>query len=305
MKQTIGRAALNALKGSLIGAANTIPGVSGGTIAVVTRLYDELIASVGGFIRTGWKRNVAFLVPVVVGVAVGIVLFARVVEFFMADYPAQTAFFFMGLILGSVPFLAKVTVRERVRGWYLVPFVISFGVLVAMALAGRPPSSEPITVVTLENAALIFFAGVVSSATMIIPGVSGSFVLLLIGMYSTFIEAASALNVGVLAVLVPGFLVGIVAVSKLINFLLSRFHGVTYWAIIGLVLGSVPVIWAQAEVGAWLGGAGIIGVITSLLATGAGFLLACLLGSDRKERRGAATGPRDASSPDARAEKAP
>lgn len=285
MKQSIGRAALNALKGSLIGAANTIPGVSGGTIAVVTRLYDELIASVSGFIRTGWKKNVAFLVPVVVGVALGIVLFARIVEFFMEGYPAQTAFFFMGLILGSVPFLAKVTLRERFRGWYLVPFVISLGVLVAMAVAGRPPSTEPILEVTLSNALMIFLAGVVSSATMIIPGVSGSFVLLLIGMYSTFIEAASSLNLPVLAVLVPGFLVGIVAVSKLINFLLSKFHGVTYWAIIGLVLGSVPVIWAQAQVGSWLGTAGVAGALTSVLALAAGFVLAYLLGSDRKERR--------------------
>lgn len=290
MNQTIGRAGLNALKGSLIGAANTIPGVSGGTIAVITRLYDELIASVSGFIRTGWKKNVAFLLPVIVGVAVGIVLFARIVGFFMEGYPAQTAFFFMGLILGSVPFLTKITLRERFRGWYLIPFVISLGVLVAMAVAGRPPSSEPIVHVTLANAPLIFLAGVVSSATMIIPGVSGSFVLLLIGMYSTFIDAASALNVAVLAVLVPGFLVGIVAVSKLINFLLSRFHGVTYWAIIGLVLGSVPVIWAQAEVGAWLGGAGIAGALTSVVALAAGFALAYFLGSDRKERRRAAAG---------------
>lgn len=288
MNQTIGRAALNALKGSLIGAANTIPGVSGGTIAVVTRLYDELIAAVSGFVRTGWKRNLAFLVPVIVGVAVGIVLFARIVEFFMAGYPAQTAFFFIGLILGSVPFLAKVTLRERFRAWYLVPFVISLGVLVAMAVAGRPPSTEPVTEVTLANALLIFLAGVVSSATMIIPGVSGSFVLLLIGMYSTFIDAASTLNVGVLAVLVPGFLVGIVAVSKLINLLLSRFHGVTYWAIIGLVLGSLPVIWAQAQVGAWLGEAGFAGAVTSVLALAAGLVLASVLGSDRKERRRAA-----------------
>jgi putative membrane protein len=285
MNQTIGRAALNALKGSLIGAANTIPGVSGGTIAVVTRLYDELIAAVSGFVRTGWRKNLAFLAPIIVGVAAGIVLFARIVEFFMEGYPAQTAFFFMGLILGSVPFLTKITLRERFRGWYLVPFVISFGVLIAMAAAGRPPSGEPVVEITLANVMLVFLAGVVSSATMIIPGVSGSFVLLLIGMYSTFIEAASTLNMGVLAVLVPGFLVGIVAVSKLIHFLLLRFHGVTYWGIIGLVLGSVPVIWTQADVGSWLGDAGAAGVITSLLAIAGGFLLAYFLGSSRKEQR--------------------
>ncbi|HKJ85308.1 MAG TPA: DUF368 domain-containing protein, partial [Spirochaetia bacterium] len=87
MKVNIGRAVINALKGSLIGAANTIPGVSGGTIAVVTRLYDDLVASVGGFFRTGWKKNTAFLLPVVVGVALGIVVFADAVEFFQERFP--------------------------------------------------------------------------------------------------------------------------------------------------------------------------------------------------------------------------
>ncbi|MFP4114338.1 MAG: DUF368 domain-containing protein [Spirochaetota bacterium] len=280
MKNGVGRAIVNALKGSLIGAANTIPGVSGGTIAVITRLYDDLIASVGGFFKTGWKKNLAFLLPVVVGVALGIVLFADAVEFFQVSYPLQTTFFFMGLILGSMPFLIKITMRERFKPAYAIPFVLAFGVLVAMTVVGRPPASEPITEVTLASGAMIFLAGVISSATMIIPGISGSFVLLLIGMYSTFIHAASNLDFAVLGVLVPGFVVGIVAVSKVINYLLSRYHGITYWAINGLVLGSVVAIWPRSESGAW-----IVPVATGIAAFVVGFLLAYFLGSDRKERR--------------------
>lgn len=285
MKKVLIRHGLNALKGSLIGAANTIPGVSGGTIAVITRLYDELIASVSGFFRTGWKKNTAFLAPVVVGVAAGIVLFASVVDFFLVSYPAQTAFFFMGLILGSVPFLMKVTLRERFRIVYALPFVISFGVLIVMTVMGRPPATEPITRLTLATGVMVFLAGAVSSATMIIPGVSGSFVLLLIGMYSTFIRSVRDLNLAILAVLVPGFIVGIVAVSKGINFLLKRYHGATYWAIIGLVLGSVPAIWPRTEGGAWSVPGSAAEIATGVAALIAGFLLAYFLGSDRKERR--------------------
>jgi len=111
MKNRIFTPIVNALKGSLIGVANTIPGVSGGTIAVITGLYDQLIASVSGFIKTGWKKNLLFLLPVIVGIAVGIGLFARAVDYFMENYPDQTAFFFMGLILGSVPFLIRLTLR--------------------------------------------------------------------------------------------------------------------------------------------------------------------------------------------------
>ncbi|MFP4376084.1 MAG: DUF368 domain-containing protein [Spirochaetales bacterium] len=275
---------VNGLKGSLIGAANTIPGVSGGTIAVVTRIYDRLIESVGGFFKTGWKRNLAFLLPVIAGVVVGIVLFAQVVDFFLVRFPAQTALFFMGLILGSIPALFKITVQERFKPAYVVPFLLSLGVLVAMAVAGRPPATEPITVLTLQSSILIFLTGVISSATMIIPGISGSFVMLLIGMYSTFIRSVTDLNIPILLVLVPGFVVGIVLVSKLINMLLHRFHAVTYWAIMGLVLGSVVAIWPRGANGAWMLPASLLAVLVSIGALAAGFLLAYLLGTDRKEK---------------------
>jgi putative membrane protein len=282
MQGSIGKHVANGFKGSLIGAANTIPGVSGGTIAVITRLYDGLIDSVGGFFKTGWKKNLTFLLPVILGVVVGIVLFARVVDFFLTDYPIQTAFFFMGLILGSVPALFKITIREPFRPVYLIPFLLSLGLLVAMTVAGRPPASEPITTVTLQTGVLIFLTGVVSSATMIIPGVSGSFVMLLIGMYSTFIAAVNDLNIPVLALLVPGFVVGIVAVSKLIRVLLNRYHAITYWAIIGLVLGSVLAIWPRGTNDSWIVPTAAPVLLTSIASFLAGILLAYFLGSDRR-----------------------
>lgn len=282
MKQHAGQHVANGLKGSLIGAANTIPGVSGGTIAVITRLYDGLIESVGAFFKTGWKKNLSFLLPIVLGVVVGIALFARVVDFFLASYPVETAFFFMGLILGSVPALFKITVQERFHPVYVVPFLLAFGLLVAMALVGRPPASEPITIVTVQSGIRIFLTGVISSATMIIPGVSGSFVMLLIGMYSTFIAAINDLNLPVLALLVPGFILGIVLVSKVIRALLHRFHSVTYWAIIGLVLGSILAIWPRAADESWIVPTTVSSVVAGIGVFAVGFLLAFFLGSERR-----------------------
>ena len=284
MKNNLMQPVINALKGSLIGAANTIPGVSGGTIAVVTRLYDDLIAAISGFFKTGWKKNTLFLLPIVAGVAIGIVLFAQVVDYFLVNHPMQTAFFFMGLILGSMPFLVKVTLREAFKPLYLIPFAISLGLLLWMSLAGRPALSEPITELTFVGAILIFLTGVISSATMIIPGVSGSFVMLLIGMYSTFIHAAKELDLPILAVLIPGFIIGIVVVSKVINYLLTRYHGITYWAIIGLVLGSVVAIWPRSDTGGWAVPDSPVLIVTGVAALVVGFLLAFFLGSERKQK---------------------
>lgn len=269
---------LNALKGVLIGIANTIPGVSGGTIAVVTGIYERTIGAVGGFFREhgGWKANLLFLAPILVGVGIGILGFARVIDYLLESYPEQTALFFMGLIAGSIPFLVKRSVRGRFRLWYLVPLVVAAAVLVIMRLAGDPPASEPITTLSLTSVLLVFASGIISAAAMIVPGISGSFVLLLIGMYSTFIRAASDRNLAVLGVFLLGSIAGIVVVSKLINVLLKRFHEPTYFAIIGLVVGSLVSIWPG------LGG-GIMTVV-SIAAFVVGFVLAFLLGSDRKER---------------------
>lgn len=236
---------VNAAKGALIGAANTIPGVSGGTLAVVTGIYDRLIEAIAHFFRGpgGWKANVRFLAPVVMGVAVGILAFARVVDFFLQSYPDQTAFFFIGLILGSLRFIVKTGLAGRFRPAYLPAGILTFGVLVAMALAGRPPQTEPITTVTVVTAFILFGGGALASATMVIPGISGSFILLIIGLYSTLITAARDLDAAVLGVFMAGAVLGIIIISKLIAFLLERFHGVTYAAIVGLVLGSTVTLW--------------------------------------------------------------
>ena len=239
---------VNAAKGALIGAANTIPGVSGGTLAVVTGIYDRLVEAIAHFFRGpgGWKAHVRFLTPVVIGVAVGILAFARVVDFFLQTYPDQTAFFFIGLILGSLPFIVKTGLAGRFRPVYVPAGLLTFGVLLVMALAGRPPQTEPITTVTAVTALILFGGGALSSATMVIPGISGSFILLVIGLYSTLITAARDLDAAVLGVFMAGAVLGIIIISKLIAFLLERYHGITYSAIVGLVLGSTVTLWPGA-----------------------------------------------------------
>lgn len=274
---------LNVVRGALIGIANTIPGVSGGTIAVVTGIYEDALSSLSGFFREngGWKANVQFLAPIIVGVAIGIFGFAHVIGYLLELAPVSTAFFFLGLILGSLPFLIKVARKDRFRKLYLVPLLLTFGCMLYMSIAERPPESDPIRTLGLMSGALVFLSGVISSGAMIIPGISGSFILLLIGMYTTFIAGLREGNALVLGVFMIGSVVGMVFIAKLVSYFLRRFHGATYYAILGLVVGSIPGFWPGLPRG--LAGFG------SIAALALGFALAYSLGAEKKSKQQALT----------------
>ncbi len=230
-------------KGTAIGAANTVPGVSGGTIAVVTGIYDRLVEAIGDFFSPRWRQHVLIVAPVLIGAVIGIAAFAWVIELGLERAPEQTFFVFVGLIAGSIPFVAQQVREHPVRPHHIVLFLAALAILVVQAIIGSPPMSEAITVVDLTTVVPLLLAGAVATATMIIPGVSGSFVLLIIGMYATFLQAVRTANVPVLAVLIVGAAVGLVGASKVMSLLLHRFHAATYWVILGLVTGSIVGIW--------------------------------------------------------------
>lgn len=269
---------LNGVKGLAIGMANIVPGVSGGTIAVVTGVYDELVDSFGNFFSSpgGWRRNLAFLAPVVVGILAGNVGLARLIGFLLETAPVATNWGFIGLVLGSTPFLARKSGIRSFSVSYLLLFAVGLGVVLWMGLTPRPDASPPITEITVGSGTILFAAAFIASIAMIIPGVSGSFLLLLIGMYSTLQNGFSTLNVPVIVVFVAGTLVGVVLVSKVIAALLRRFHAGTYAAVIGLVVGSVVAIFPGFSSG--------VMVAADLGAFLAGAALSLLLGAGMKER---------------------
>ncbi len=270
---------LNILRGALIGIANTIPGVSGGTIAVVTGIYEDALRSLSGFFRDngGWKANARFLAPIVLGGAIGLFGFAHVIGYLLETSPVATSFFFLGLILGSLPFLIKTARKDSFRPIYLVPLLLTLGFMVYMSLAERPPESDPIRTLGLVSAGLVFLSGVISSGAMIIPGISGSFILLLIGMYTTFIAGLREGNVVVIGVFIAGSLAGLIFIAKLISFFLRRFHGATYYAILGLVVGSIPGFWPGLSSGM----AGVMSIASMVV----GFSLAYYLGAEKKTQK--------------------
>lgn len=269
---------VNALKGIAVGIANIIPGVSGGTIAVITGIYDELVDAFGNFFNSegGWRRNTLFLAPVITGILLGNVAFARLIGLFLDAAPEATTFGFIGLILGSTPYLVRRAGAARFRPHHGLTFGLGLAVVLWMGLTPRPAASPPITQITLASGVWVFGAAFIASIAMIIPGVSGSFLLLLIGMYSTLQQGFSTLNIPVILVFAMGTLTGVVVVAKAIAALLRRCHGATYCAIIGLVLGSAVALYPG------IGSGHETALNLAALAMGAG--LSLVLGTGMKER---------------------
>lgn len=239
---------INFLKGMIIGIANIIPGVSGGTMAVTTGVYEQLISSIGNFFKKfkeTFKENMKFLVPIGLGAVVGIVLFSKLLEYLLNNFEMATKFAFMGLIIGSFPLIFKNSVSKGFKKRYLIPFAITFAIgitltiLQIMGVTGAEVKSFDMNLITVI---LLFVYGMIAASAMIVPGISGSFILLLMGVYKAILTAVSSLNIPVLIPFALGAAVGVIAVAKLIDVLLNKWHGGTYFAIIGFIIGTLPAI---------------------------------------------------------------
>ncbi|MBP9920793.1 DUF368 domain-containing protein [Proteiniclasticum ruminis] len=249
---------LTIIKGLFIGIANIIPGVSGGTMAVSVGAYDELIGAVN-HVRKDWRKSAKTLAPYVIGAGIGIGLLSFVIEGAMATYPLATACLFLGLILGGVPTLWNKAKSYKVSWPEVLSFIIMAGTIVFMTFtktsdaASGPFSLDPVSLF------LLFVVGIIAAATMVIPGVSGSLVLILLGYYNRILETLSSFIRGVLSLnlqsaldnflpLLPfgvGVLLGIGLVAKLIEWLFEKFPSITYAGIIGLVAASPVAIFHE------------------------------------------------------------
>ncbi|KYG57700.1 DUF368 domain-containing protein [Planococcus maritimus] len=233
----------NIYRGILMGISDLIPGVSGGTIAFILGIYDRLLESISGFFSREWKKQLGFLVPLGIGIIITLLLFSRFIEFLLENHYEATQFFFMGLILGVLPYIMKqAEVKKNFTARHLVILLVIGAALASMAFIQTDENIAPITDLSLPTFFLLFFSGWLASMAMLLPGISGSFILLLIGVYSTAINALSTLNLPIVLTIGAGVMVGFVVSSKVISYLLEHFTYVTYAAIIGLILGSLFVV---------------------------------------------------------------
>ncbi len=233
------------IAGIAIGIANVIPGVSGGTIAVVFGVYSDLIGAASLDIKT-IKANFKIYLCLFGGMGLGVLLFARLFRLVYERFPIQTNFFFIGLIIGSI-FIIFEFVREKEQkssfktASKILWFFIGLSIMLALYFFKGAAASSTAAVETLSLGSFIFLflAGFVGAAAMVIPGISGSFLLLIMGAYYTVIKAITELNIPVLIPVGLGILAGIILSARLIGFLMEKFPKITYAFILGLVAGSI------------------------------------------------------------------
>lgn len=285
MKETI----KSILKGMVIGIANIIPGVSGGTMAVSMGIYDKLIHCVTHILKE-FKKSVKFLLPIGTGMVVALVGLSFVIEAAFANFPAQTNLLFIGLIVGGLPAITKKVKGNSIRIQHIIAAVLFFALVVGMAALGEGNGAEADLSFGLLNVIKLFGVGVIASATMVIPGVSGSMMLMLMGYYqpiietiSTFVKALVAFDIPVLlqccGILIPmgiGILVGIVVIAKVIEIIFEKWPLIAYWAIIGLIVASPFAIILLSEFGKIT----IVTILTSVVTFALGFVVAMKLGEE-------------------------
>ncbi len=313
---------LDIIRGAVIGIANIIPGVSGGTMMVTMGIYDKLIGSITGIVKS-FKKSIKTLFPYIIGMVVGIGAFAFLLtKLLLPRFPLPTAFAFIGLIVGGVPVLVKKVVQagnkkateceategvaENVSGnakaespitikkphiaFCILVFVLFFALIVGMEFLGN--GADRAVTFSVSTVLIMIVMGMLAAAAMVIPGVSGSLLLLAFGYYNAvtgavtdFISAVVDLDIAAawdkFLILFPfgiGVLLGIFFVAKLIEWLLKKHERLTYCGILGLVCASPITVFLKA-----MGGAATVGigaVIGSIVTFAAGFVVAYLMGRE-------------------------
>lgn len=229
----------NFFHGVCIGTFEVVPGISGGTLAVLLNIYDKLIMSVS-HIRDDFKNSVKYLLPIVLGMASGVVTFSYVISFLYENYPMETNFLLLGLIVGLIPMILGRAVGSKIKLLNTLPFFVMFTfmiLIVCMSLTSES-SDSIITDVNLFEFVKLIFIGMLASFCLILPGCSGSMIMLVFGVYYSVMDAIHSFNILLLLPVGIGVLLGLAFGSKAVEFFFKKFPKATYFGILGLIVGS-------------------------------------------------------------------
>lgn len=241
------------IKGFFMGIANVIPGVSGGTIAIILGVYEQFIGAISGILKN-FKENLKFLIPIGIGMCLAIITTSKVVGYSYDNFPLPTLLFFVGLVFGGIPMLLnKVKDVEESKNIsnYVIAF-LTFSLVIFMAsykFIFSMNSEVSFESINIGGYILLFIIGVVAAATMVIPGISGSLVLMILGYYYPIIDTINNVlkgdtfhNLIILGIFGMGVVFGILIISKLLEYLFSKYKIKTYFGVLGFVFASIIAI---------------------------------------------------------------
>lgn len=241
------------IKGIAMGAADVVPGVSGGTIAFITGIYDELLRSIGaipgaallllrGRVQDAWRAaNANFLLILLGGILTSVFSLAKLITYLLEDHPILIWSCFFGLILVSVHLVGK-----EIQRWDLLRIL---GLILGIAFAYLITVAAPVQ--WSSSGLSLFFAGAIAICAMILPGISGSFILVLLGLYPVVLAAVKTLDIGTLTIFAVGCLVGILSFARVLSWMLERWRDLTLAFLTGLMLGSLNKVWPWKETLTW------------------------------------------------------
>ncbi len=268
------------VKGFILGIANIIPGVSGGTLAITLGIYEELINTIS-HIFSNFKKNLKFLIPIGIGAVLSVLLMSKLVTYSLDKFPIPTTLFFIGLIVGGIPLIFNKVKGKKKETKNMIGFLIPFVLVIIMAFMKDPSNVVNLNSINPIMFLILFIVGVIAAATMVIPGVSGSFVLMLIGFYKPIMSTISKLtdfsllghNISVLLPFGIGIIIGIIGVAKLIEYLLSKHELLTYHIILGFITASIISLFMSLSTYNFNIGQILVGIVLFIVGTVVGYKL--------------------------------
>lgn len=262
---------LTMLKGFIIGSSMSVPGVSGGTMAIILGIYDKLISSISNFLKD-IKGNTIFLVKFCIGAGVGIGSLAFLIKWLLEVIPFQVSFFFLGAVIGGIPELYKKTKETKLSLASILYLIL--GVVIVLSIGFIPISNIDISAGSgLGHYFMLLVTGVIIALALVLPGISTSHMLLVLGMYDSMLIAITEFDVLYIGILGISTLIGVFLITKPLEWTMNKFPYQTYCIIIGFVLGSTSEIFEEKILPAIPGGAGLGWWIPALISAVIVFIL--------------------------------
>lgn len=238
---------INMVKGAVIGVAMIIPGVSGGTLAVIMNVYNKLIDAISN-LRKQFKESFMFLLPILLGAVIAVCAVYFPLKLALEHFPFPTVMLFLGLMIGSCPKILKDGIKAGFGKVHIISFLIPLAVVIGICFIPGLGEADLSVGMPVYGYFLIILIGAVASCALVVPGISGSMLLFILGYYNSILGAVSDLrftfghSLLVLFLFAVGLIIGFFSIAKLMKLLLNRFPKGTMWAIIGFVAGSLPAI---------------------------------------------------------------